>query len=113
MVTPEEIQALIEEQLGPMINNPYTGIVNAQMLADKLGITYDEAKSRMRARREYAGKRNELMDKLQSMGFSLEDMGFKNKHEEGKSAFDKYGAGGIKSKQGIMNGWEYNWQTGM
>ncbi len=107
-----DLKKLLNELIGPEVNNPYTGIVNAQELADKLGITYEEAKSKLKANREYKGKFNDYLKKLQGMGFSLEDLGFQDKQELGRSAFDQYGKRGILSKQGIMNGWEYDWNTG-
>ena len=114
MPTPEEFRQLFAQILGPAKHNAITGVVNAQQLADRTGMSYEQAKAQMRERRDYAHRRQGLLRELQGMGYSLQDMGFQNKHEMGASAFAKYGKGGFATNYGTDadGSYEYDWASG-
>jgi hypothetical protein len=111
MPTVQEFEQLFREVLGPEVYNPLVGENNAQSVATKLGIPYAEAKRRLREFRTQAGKGQDLKRKLQAMGFSLEDMGYQDVKELGKSGFDQ---DRWAAENGFAaNGWNYDWDRGV
>lgn len=75
------------------------------------GMNEDQFHDKKSSWLKYANDKHNLINFLEQMGYSLDDMGFQDKKELGKSAFDQ---DSWAASNGFRpNNYEYNWATGM
>lgn len=112
-----DLDYLWSQLLGPQTADPGRGmsefgrtVSNIDQISQAKGTDPGVVRQQLRSWRQGAQRRHQILDQLQAMGYSLEDLGYADAPDAGATAFRN---AEFAAQNGFRpNNWTYDWQKG-